>query len=140
MVSPVLVGLLVLALAVLVVFAVVGVRGAPRQEASVRPGWMGISFLPRSPLGWWSVGLAIAFLLARVAVSGTVGDDLLDSDGNQALALALKIVLVAVSGASFATGLVSLLKRKESSVLVVVGMLITLWMGLIVMTAHLFME
>jgi hypothetical protein len=101
---------------------------------------MGISILPRSSLGWWSVGLAVTFLLVFLAVSGQLGEDLLDSEGSQALALGLKIVLIAMSGISFAAGLVSIIKRKESSVLVVVGMLITLWMGLIAMVAHLFME
>lgn len=133
------VGLLILAAAFLV-FAVVRGRTTRCQEASTGRGGMGISILPRSSLGWWSVGLAVSFLLVLVSVSGLLGDDLLDSEGSQALALVLKIVFVAVSGTSFAAGLISLIKRKESSLLVVVGMLITLWLGLITMVAHLFME
>jgi uncharacterized membrane protein YccC len=86
------------------------------------------------------VGLAIAFVLALVAVTVLPGDDLLDADSNQALALVLKIIFIVVSGASFVAGLVSLIRRKESSVLVLVGMLITLWLGLITMVGHLFME
>jgi uncharacterized membrane protein YccC len=86
------------------------------------------------------VGLAIAFLLSLVAVTLLPSDDLLDADSNQALALVLKIIFIAVSGASFVAGLISLIKRKESSVLVLVGMLITLWLGLIGMVGHLFME
>ena len=84
--------------------------------------------------------MAIAFVLALVAVTVLPGDDLLDADSNQALALVLKMILIGISGASFVAGLVSLIKRKESSVLVLVGMLITLWLGLITMVAHLFME
>ncbi len=140
MVSPGLVGLLILAMAILVVFAVVGVRSARRQEAPMRRSGMAISILPRSFLGWWSVSLGVAFLLALIGVSGLVGDDLLDSEGNQGLALVLKVVFIAMSGTSFAAGLISLIKRKEASVLVVAAMLITLWMGLIAMVAHLFME
>ncbi len=140
MVAPVLLGLLVVAVTAFVVFAVVRVTGARRHEASAGHSGTGTSILPQSPLGWWSVGLAMTFLGLLVAVSGQLGEDLLDSEGNQALALALKIVFIAMSGISFAAGLVSIIKRKESSVLVVVGMLITLWMGLIAMVAHLFME
>jgi hypothetical protein len=140
MVNPAVVGFIVLAIAAFVVFAVVRVTGAHRREASAGRDGMGISILPRSSLGWWSVGLAVTFLLVFLAVSGQLGEDLLDSEGSQALALGLKIVLIAMSGISFAAGLVSIIKRKESSVLVVVGMLITLWMGLIAMVAHLFME
>lgn len=138
--NAVVVVLLVLAAAFLV-FAVVRGRGTRGQEASTGRGGMDISILPRSSLGWLSAGLAVAFLLVLVAVSGlSGGDDLIDSEGNQALALVLKIVLIAISGTSFAAGLASLIKRKESSVLVVAGMLITLWLGLITMVAHLFME
>ena len=140
MVNPVLAAFLVLAVAAFVVFAVVRVTGARRREASTGHGGIAISILPGSSLGWWSVGLAVAFFLALVAVSVLPGDDVLDSESNQALALVLKIVFIAMSGASFVAGLVSLIKRKESSVLVLVGMLITLWLGLITMVAHLFME
>jgi len=101
---------------------------------------MAISILPRSSLGWWSVGLAIAFVLALVAVTTLPGDGLLDADSNQSLALLLKIVFIGISGASFVAGLISVIKRKEPSVLVLAGMLITLWLGLIGMVGHLFME
>jgi uncharacterized membrane protein YccC len=86
------------------------------------------------------VGLAIAFLLSLVAVTVLPGDDLLDAESNLALATVLKIILIAISGASFVAGLVGLIKREESSVLVLVGMLMTLWLGLIGMVGHLFME
>jgi hypothetical protein len=103
-------------------------------------GVMTIGIIPRSSLGWWSVGLAIAFFLALVTVTVLPGEDLLDAESNLALATVLKIVLIAVSGASFVAGLISLIRRKESSVLVLVGMLMTLWLGLIGMVGHLFME
>ena len=101
---------------------------------------MVISIIPRSSPGRWSVGLAMAFLLSLVAVQVLPSDDLLDTESNQALAVVLKVLLIGVSGASFVAGLVSLIKRKESSVLVLLGMLITLWLGLITVGAHLFME
>jgi hypothetical protein len=140
MVNPVLVGFLMFAIAAIVVFAVLRVRGARRQEASTARGGMAISILPRSSLGWWSVGLAVVFLLALIGVLVLPGDDLLDSKSNQAVSLVLKIVFIALSAVSFVAGLASIYKRKEPSVLVIVGMLITLWLGLITMVAHFFME
>jgi hypothetical protein len=140
MVNPVLVAFVVIAVAAFAVFVVARVVGARRQQVPTGHGVMTISILPGSSLGWWSVGLAIAFVLALVAVTVLPGDDLLDADSNQALALVLKIIFIVVSGASFVAGLVSLIRRKESSVLVLVGMLITLWLGLITMVGHLFME
>ena len=137
MVNPVLISFLVLAIAA---FVVIRVAGARRPQASTGRGEMVISIIPRSSSGRWSVGLAIAFVLALVAVTVLPGDDLLDADSNQAVALVLKMILIGISGASFVAGLVSLIKRKESSVLVLLGMLITLWLGLITVGAHLFME
>jgi hypothetical protein len=139
-VNPVLVAFLVVAIAAILVFVVARVVGARRQQVSTGHGVMTIGIIPRSPLGWWSVGLAIAFFLALVTVTVLPGDDLLDAESNLALATVLKIVLIAVSGASFVAGLISLIRRKESSVLVLVGMLMTLWLGLIGMVGHLFME
>jgi len=139
-VNPALIALAVVAIAAFLVFVVARVTGARRQQASTGRGEMVISVLPRSSLGRWSVGLAVAFLLSLVAVTFLPGDDLLDAESNQALALVLKVLLIGISGASFVAGIISLIRRKESSVLVLVGMLITLWLGLIGMVAHLFME
>jgi hypothetical protein len=138
-VNPVLAAFVAVAIVGFLVFVVVRVTGA-RRQASTGRGEMVISVLPRSSLGRWSVGLATAFLLSLVAVQVLPGEDALDADSNQALAVVLKILLIAISGASFVAGFISLIRRKESSVLVLVGMLITLWMGLIGMVAHLFME
>ena len=140
MVNPALIAFLVLAVAAFVVFVVVKVTSARRQQVSTGRGGMAISILPGSSLGWWSVGLAIAFLLSLVAVQALPGDGLSDTGSNLALAVVLKIILIGISGASFVAGLISLIRRKEPSVLVLVGMLITLWLGLIGMVAHLFME
>ena len=140
MVNPVLFAFLVVAIAAFAVFVVARVVGARRQQVSTGHGVMTIGIVPRSSLGWWSVGLAIAFFLALVTVTALPGDDLIDAESNLALATVLKIILIAISGASFVAGLVSLIKRKEPSVLVLVGMLMTLWLGLIGMVGHLFME
>lgn len=51
-------------------------------------------------------------------------------DYNMALAYTLTTVLAVILGAAFVTGLIGIIKRKERSVLVFVGMAIALW-GLI---------
>ncbi len=140
MVNPVLVAFVAVAIAALLFFVVARVVGARRQQASTGRGEMAISVLPRSSLGRWSVGLAIVFILSLVAVQALPGDDLLDTESNRALAVVLIVLFIGISGASFVAGLISVIRRKESSVLVLVGMLITLWLGLITMVAHFFME
>ena len=140
MVNPVLVAFVAVAIAALLFFVVARVVGARRQQASTGRGEMAISVLPRSSLGRWSVGLAIVFILSLVAVQALPGDDLLDTESNRALAVVLIVLFIGISGASFVAGLISVIRRKEPSVLVLVGMLITLWLGLITMVAHFFME
>lgn len=88
---------------------------------------MRISILPKSSLGWWSVGLGVAsipfFALSEVILGP-------GPDYNMALAYTLTTVLAVILGAAFVTGLIGIIKRKERSVLVFVGMAIALW-GLI---------
>jgi hypothetical protein len=50
---------------------------------------------------------------------------------NPVLTVVLTIILVGTSGADLVTGLISVIKRKERSVLVFLGMLITFWWGLV---------
>jgi hypothetical protein len=50
---------------------------------------------------------------------------------NPVLTVVLTIIIVGTSGADLVTGLISVIKRKERSVLVFLGMLITFWWGLV---------
>jgi hypothetical protein len=140
MVNLVLVAFVAIAAVALLVFVVARVVGARRQQASTGRVGMAVTILPGNSLGWWSAGLAIGFVGALLAVTTIPGHDLLDAGSDQALATVLKIVLVSMAGVSFVAGLLSLIRRKESSVLVLAGMLVTLWLGLIGLVAHLFME
>jgi hypothetical protein len=83
-----------------------------------------ISILPKTLLGIWSLVLAIAFILFFVWYAVTTG-------GNRALTVIETIVFVGISGAAFVTGLVSMIKNRERSVLVFVGVVITFWVGLL---------
>jgi len=88
---------------------------------------MRISILPKTSLGWWSVGLGVAsipfFALSEVILGP-------GPNYNMALANALTIVLAGIVGAAFVTGLISVIKSKERSVFVFLTTAIGLW-GLI---------
>jgi hypothetical protein len=83
-----------------------------------------VSILPKTSLGWWSVGLSVAsipfFALSEVILGP-------GPDYNMALAYTLTTVLAGILVAAFVTGLIGIIKRKERSVLVFVGMAIALW-------------
>jgi hypothetical protein len=140
MVNPALIALAAVALAAILVVAVAWAVGARRQQVSTERGEMSVSILPRSSVGWWSVGLAIAFVLALLAVTALPSEDLLDAESHRTLSVVLKVLFIGISGVSFVAGLFSLIRRRQVSILVLLGMLVSLWLGLVTMVAHFFME
>ena len=78
---------------------------------------MRISILPKSLLGWWSVGLVVAWILFFVLSQVILGQG---PDYNLALAYALTIVVAGIGGAALVTGLISIIKSKERSIFVFV--------------------
>ena len=95
-----------------------------------------ISILPKSPLGRWSVGLGVAYILFFALSEVLYSFEVLGPGANTALAVALTIVGAGLSGAAFVTGLVSMIKCKERSVFVFVTTAIGLY-GLIGTTVSL---
>ena len=85
---------------------------------------MRISILPKSLLGWWSVGLVIANILFFALSQVILGPG---PDYNMALAYTLTIVASCIAVVVFVTGLVSLIKSKERSIFVFVAMAIGLY-------------
>lgn len=81
---------------------------------------MEIDFMPKTLLGRWSVGLIIAFfllfaMLRLLVVSGQRGGEIFFSN----LFLAVPGLFMAASGVgAFLTGIISIIKSKERSVLV----------------------
>ena len=85
---------------------------------------MRITILPKSVLGWWSIGLVVASIVfmelsEAILYSGP--------DYNMALAYTLTIVLTGTAVAAFVTGLISIIKGKDRSILVFVAMAISLY-------------
>jgi len=132
-INPVLIVVAVVIVAFFV-FVIAKVTGAHRRQASA---WreMGLSVLPKTSLGRWSLGLAIASIVLFVVAAGPLREQWgLNDNGevvNLALTVVFTVIIVGTSGADLVTGLISMIKRKERSVLVFLGMLITFWWGLI---------
>jgi Na+/H+-dicarboxylate symporter len=85
---------------------------------------MRISILPKSSLGWWSVGLVVANILFFVLAQVILGSG---PDYNMPLAHALTTIAVGIALAIFVTGLISIIKIKERSILVFLSTAIGLY-------------
>ena len=85
---------------------------------------MRISILPKSVLGWWSVGLVVASIVFFVLSDVILGPG---PDYNMALAYALTAVVAGIAVAAFVTGIISIMMRKERAILVFVAMAISLY-------------
>lgn len=96
---------------------------------------MNISMLPKTSLGKWSFYLAIAFILVFilfiVLTEVPTGFDGLPPGFNPVALLTLEVIVITTAGATFTVGLTSILKDKERSILVFIGMLLTFWLGLV---------
>jgi hypothetical protein len=110
------------------VFVIAKEVGAHRRQASTRREEMHISILPKTSLGKWSVGLAIAFILSFFLAELLYG---FNPSSNQVPGVVLAIIGFGIGGSAFVTGLISMLKHKERAVLVFVGMVITFWFGIL---------
>jgi hypothetical protein len=88
---------------------------------------MGIAILPKTPLGKWSTGLVVAAILFFVLGGALFPLEPSDPRFNPVLALAVIIVVVGISGAALATGLISMIKSKERSIFAFLSTAIGLW-------------
>ena len=85
---------------------------------------MRINILPKSLLGWWSVGLVVASTIFFVLFEVILGPG---PDYNMALAYTLTIIIGCIFLAVFVTGLIAIIKSKERSILIFVAMVIGLY-------------
>jgi membrane-associated HD superfamily phosphohydrolase len=70
---------------------------------------MRITILPKTPLGWWSVGLVIAIIVLFMVVPEVT---------NRPLEVAASSGFACLATAALVTGLISIIKNKEPSILV----------------------
>jgi hypothetical protein len=96
---------------------------------------MKISILPKTLTGRWALYLAIAFILVFilfiVLTEVPTGFNGPPPGFNQVALLVLEVIVITTAFATFIIGLISILRYKEISVLVFIGMLITFWLGLV---------
>jgi len=86
-------------------------------------------FIPSTILGKWSIGLIIAFFLLLitgifvVATGQTGGETIFDN-----LLISIPMILAAISAiASFFTGIISIIRKKERCIFVFISTLIGLF-------------
>jgi hypothetical protein len=97
---------------------------------------MGVAILPKTPLGKWSAGLAVATILFFALGGALFPFEPSDPRFKPVLALAVIIAVAGISGAALVTGLISMIKSNERSVVAFVSTAISLWF-LIVTTVSL---
>jgi len=76
-----------------------------------------MALFPKSALGRWTIGLALAWLLSFILAEVILGPG---PDYNMALAVAFSVIVTAIGVAAFVTGIMSIIKDKERSVTVIV--------------------
>jgi hypothetical protein len=88
---------------------------------------MGIAILPKTPLGKWATGLVVAAILFFALGGALFPFEPSDPEFNAVLALTVIIVIAVIAGAAFVTGLISMIKSKERSVVAFLSTAIGLW-------------
>ncbi len=98
---------------------------------------MRIIMLPKTSLGWWSVGLAATFILSFVFVLVLSSKSVYAGESGRFWLVALIAIFAFGISAlgSFVTGLISILKNKERSVLVFA---VVVLLGLFILIALIF--
>ena len=123
--NPALVTVIVVIVAAFLFFVIAKVVGVHHRQESVERKGMTLSVLPKTSLGIWSVGLTIAFILLFFLIGVLTGSD--PFGFNPILAVIFKIIFAGVPVAILSTGLISMIKRKERSIVVLVSMVVGLW-------------
>jgi hypothetical protein len=85
---------------------------------------MRILTLPKTSLGWWSVGLCVASIILFALFVVILGPG---PDYNMALAYALTAVVAGIAAVAFITGFICATRRNERSILVFIAMAIGLY-------------
>lgn len=124
-INPALIAVVAVVIVAFLFFVIAKVVGVHRRQESAERKEMTISVLPKTSLGIWSVGLTIAFILLFFLIGVLSGSD--PFGFNPILAVVFKIIFAGVPVAILVTGLISMIKRKEQSIVVLVSMVVGLW-------------
>jgi hypothetical protein len=115
--NPALIALIVVVVAASLFFVIAKVVGVYRRQESAERKEMTISVLPKTSLGIWSVGLTISIILLFFLIGVLTGSD----------TFVFKIIWAGAPVAILVTGLTSMIKKRERSVVVLVSMVVGLW-------------
>jgi hypothetical protein len=123
--NPALIAVIVVVVAAFLFFIIAKAVGGHRRRESTERKEMTISILPKTSLGIWAVGLTMAFILLFFLIGVLTGFD--PFGFNPILAVVFKIIFAGAPTAILVTGLISMIKRKERSIVVFVSMVVGLW-------------
>jgi len=99
-----------------------------------------ITLLPKTSSGKWSLSLAIVFVLGSIFAQLLSDSKIFDQDFDQSIAIPVTLLLICLAAATVIVGLVGMIKQKERSLLVILGVIISTWIGLISTVGSIFME
>ncbi len=99
---------------------------------------MKINILPKTLPGRWSVVLALIFIVILTLAQIPTGFNGFMPGLNPLLLTLLFIILIGTSVAAFITGLFSVTRSRERSILVFISIVISLWLGIIGAVGHFF--
>jgi hypothetical protein len=99
---------------------------------------MKFSILPKTSSGRWSVALALIFIVILTLAQIPTGFNGFMPGLNPVLLTLLFIVLIVTSVTAFITGIFSVTKSNERSILVFLGIVISFWLGIIGAVGHFF--
>lgn len=85
---------------------------------------MKITILPKTHFGWWSIGLVLISILFFIASEIILGPG---PDYNMGLAYVLTAIVEVIAVAAFITGLISIIREKERSILVFVAVVVSIY-------------
>ena len=99
-----------------------------------------LTLLPKTSSGKWSLSLAIVFVLGSILAQLLSDFKIFDKDFDQSIAIPVTLLLICLAAVIVIVGLIGTIKQKERSLLVILGVIINTWIGLIGTVGSIFME
>lgn len=138
-VNPVFAAIIIAAALLVAVRAARRMRPEGPTAAAAQPR-APVRLIPGSPLGWWSAGLAAAYMALLATAQSVPGIDPFDRGAELAPEILGKLILGGTAGAAIIAGIMAARNRGDRSLLVYLGIAICVWVGLIPVIGSLFFE